>query len=167
MKKILIAIDNNPFCQNVAETGFALARDLKVECCIIHVIADISHYFVEYSPIMGFEGFSSDSAFKSLSEQQIEAKGFLDAVKMHLGNRNIGTKVLTGNPADTILQYACEYKADIIVIGAHSHHSFELLSLGNTASAVIKHAEVPILVVPADSRNTSKPDQQIQSSQYF
>ena len=67
----------------------------------------------------------------------------------HLGGSNIKTKVLDGKTAEAILQYACEYKADLIVIGAHSHNGIEKI-MGNVAAKVIKNAVIPTLIVPAD-----------------
>ena len=149
MEKVLIAIDYNLCAQKIAETGFEYARAMKAEVCIVHAIADIAYYSMEYSPIMGFEGFRADSSFETEEQQQNEANRFLAAVVKHLGGSNIKTKVLDGKTAEAILQYACEYKADLIVIGAHSHNGIEKI-MGNVAAKVIKNAVIPTLIVPAD-----------------
>ena len=154
MKKVLIAIDYNPCAQKIAETGFEYARAMNAEICIIHAIADIAYYSAEYSPIMGFEGFSPDGAFKNIEEQENEANRFLTAVVKHLGNSNIKIRVLDGKTFEAILQYAVEYKADLIVMGAHSHNGFEKI-LGDVAAEVIKHAEIPILIIPTDKHDLS------------
>jgi nucleotide-binding universal stress UspA family protein len=103
---------------------------------------------------MGFEGFSPDCAFKSIEEQENEAKGFLAAVVKHLGDTNIKTKVIDGKTSEAILQSAAEYKADLIVMGAHSHSGFEKI-MGDVAVKVIKHAKIPILIVPTERQNLS------------
>jgi len=154
MKKVLIAIDYNPCAQKIAETGFEYARAMNAEICIVHAVADIAYYSAEYSPIMGFEGFSPDCAFKSIEEQENEAKGFLAAVVKHLGDSNIKTKVIGGKTSEAILQSAAKYKADLIVMGAHSHSSFEKI-MGDVAAKVIKHAKIPILIVPTERQNLS------------
>ena len=153
MKKILIAIDYNPCAQKVAETGFEYARAMNAEICIVHAIADIAYYFSrEYLPVMGFQGFSPDSSFKSMEEQEKEAERFLEAVVKHLGDSTIKTSVLDGKTSEAILQYAAEYKADLVVMGAHSHNGFGKI-MGDVAAKVIKHAEIPVLVVPADKQD--------------
>jgi len=152
MKKVLIAIDYNPAAQKIAETGFEYARAMNAETCIVHAIADIAYNSEEYSPIMGFEGFSPDGVFKDLEEQENEASRFLAAVVKHLGDSNIKIKVLDGKTFEAILQYAVEYKADLIVMGANNHSGFEKI-LGDVIAKVIKHTEIPILIVPTDKHD--------------
>lgn len=153
MKKILVAIDYNPCSQKIAETGFQYALAMNAEMCIVHVIADIAYYSMEYAPIMGFEGFSPDSAYKNIEEQEKEAEDFLSAVVKHLGSMNIETKVLNGKTWETILQYAEEYHASMIVMGLQSHSSFEKVLMGNVVADVIKHSLIPVMIVPTDKQD--------------
>jgi nucleotide-binding universal stress UspA family protein len=156
MKKVLIAIDYNPFAQKVAETGVLYARAMHAEICVVHVIADIAFTSMEYSPIMGFEGFSSDNAYKEMEEQEKEAHRFLEAVVKHLGDSSIQTKVLDGNTSNAILEYAAVYEADLIVMGTQYHHGLEKLITGDIVGKVINHAAIPILVVPGDQQDISR-----------
>jgi len=58
VSKVLIAMDYNPTAQKVAETGYSLAKSMNAEITLLHVISDpVYYYSVEYSPIMGFNGF--------------------------------------------------------------------------------------------------------------
>ena len=57
-KKVIIALDYDPTAQKVAEVGFSMAKAMKAEVILLHVISDPVYYStVEYSPIMGFNGF--------------------------------------------------------------------------------------------------------------
>ena|SRR5437762_2399853 len=152
MKKILVAIDYNPCAQEIAEAGFEYATAMKAEICIAHAIEDNTYYSMEYSPVMGFEGFRADGPFETKERQQNEASRFLAAVVKHLGGSNIKTRVLDGKTAEVILQYAGEYKADLIVMGARTHDGVEKI-MGNVAAKVIKNSEIPILIVPAHKLN--------------
>lgn len=152
MKKILIALDFNSCSQKTAETGFEYARTMNAEICIVHAIADIAYYPMEYSPLMGFEGFSPDGVFNSLEEQENEAERFLEAVTRHLGDINIKTKVLNGKIHEAILEYAVEYKADLIVMGVHSHSGLGKI-LGDVTARVIKHTDTPVLIIPPDKKD--------------
>ena len=73
------------------------------------------------------------------------------AVVKHLGDSTIKTSVLDGKTSEAILQYAAEYKADLVVMGAHSHNGLGKI-MGDVAAKVIKHAEIPVLIVPADKQ---------------
>lgn len=167
MKKILIAIDYNPCAQIIAETGFEYSRAMNAEVCIVHAIADIAYYSMDYSPIMGFEEFGPDCSFKNIEEQENEANRFLEAVVKHLGGTNIETKVLDGKTSEAILQYAAAYKSDLIVMGSQSHNSFEKLIMGDVVANVLKHSTIPLLIVPTDKQDLSKIATQAYTHQYI
>jgi nucleotide-binding universal stress UspA family protein len=167
MKKVLIAIDYNPCAQKIAETGFTFARAMNAEICILHAIADIAYYSMEYSPIMGFEGFGPECSFNTLEEQEKEAKRFLGAVVAHLGDTSIKTKVVDGRTSEAILQYAADYKADLIIMGAQNHNGFEKLIMGDVVAKVLKHSAIPILIVPTDKQNLNKILRQADAHQYL
>ncbi len=49
--------------------------------------------------------------------------------------------------AESIINYASEQKADLIVIGTRGTSGLKRLVLGSVASAVVAHASCPVLVV--------------------
>ena len=141
---------------------------MNAETCIVHAIADVACYSMDYSPIMGFTGFDADVHFKKIEDQQAEATRFLDAVVKHLGDDSIKMKVLDGKTAQAILQYAADYNADLIVMGAQSHNGLEKLMMGDVAGKILKHSEIPMLVVPAgDKENIDKIAQKQEGLQYI
>jgi nucleotide-binding universal stress UspA family protein len=58
-------------------------------------------------------------------------------------------KVLVGYPAEEILKYADENKADIIMLATHGRSGIRRWGLGSVADKVIHEANVPIWLVPA------------------
>lgn len=150
MKKALIAIDYNRCAQKVAETGYAFAKAMSAEVCMLHVIADANYYSMDYSPIMGFDGIAPDYAFNTLAEQEKEATRFLEAVVKHLGDDKIKTVIVDGKTDEAILQYAAENSADFIVMGSQSHSGVEKILMGSVAAKVLRHSRIPILIVPTD-----------------
>jgi nucleotide-binding universal stress UspA family protein len=77
MKKILIAIDYTPSAEKVAETGYALAKALKAEVAIVHVITEPAFYAMDYSPIMGYTGGYTTGTVEILDGITKEAENFL------------------------------------------------------------------------------------------
>ena len=58
VRKVLIAMDYNPTAQKVAEIGYSFAKSMDAEITLLHVVSDPVYYSsLEYSPIMGFNGF--------------------------------------------------------------------------------------------------------------
>ena len=152
MKKILIAIDYNPWAQKVAETGYAIAKAMQAELSIVHVITDAAYYAMDYSPIMGYQGGYTTGTIEVLEDIKKEAQNFLAATVLHLGDNNITTMVLDGETTDAILKYSVEWNADMIVIGSHSHHGLEKLFGTHVATHVLNHSKVAVLAVPTDEK---------------
>lgn len=49
--------------------------------------------------------------------------------------------------AESIISYAAEQKADLIVIGTRGRSGLKRLVLGSVANGVVAHASCPVLVV--------------------
>jgi nucleotide-binding universal stress UspA family protein len=52
-----------------------------------------------------------------------------------------------GAVAQTILRHARDLGADLIVIASHMPNDFQTLLVGSNADRVVRHAEIPVLVV--------------------
>jgi nucleotide-binding universal stress UspA family protein len=53
-----------------------------------------------------------------------------------------------GSTASGIIECSKEFGADLIVIGTHSRSGLDRLLMGSVAEHVVRHSEVPVLVVP-------------------
>ena len=151
MKKILIALDYNPSAEKIAETGFALAQAMGAEVILIHVLAEPSYYStLDFSPIMGYTGFSSPDMLMLVDDTEIRkaSEAFLAQSKMHLGDERIVTLIGEGDCADAILKASSELNVDIIVMGTHSRSGFDKILMGSISQKVLNHAEIPVLVIP-------------------
>jgi nucleotide-binding universal stress UspA family protein len=148
MKKICIALDYNPSAKKVAETGHAYAKALGAKTALVHVISDAVYYAMDYAPFMGYESPFNSTNFEVVEELRKGAENFLSATAEHLGGKDITTTVLDGDTADAILDYAVENNIDLLVLGTHSHSALENVLMGNTAVKVVRHAKIPLLIVP-------------------
>jgi nucleotide-binding universal stress UspA family protein len=151
MKKILIALDYDPSSKKVAETGFALAKAMKAETILLHVVTDPIYYSnTEYSPILGFGGQVDLAPIQLDNEESLlkASKHFLDLAKKHLGDKDTITLVKEGDYADAILEAAKELKADIIVLGSHSRKWLQNIVIGSVSEKVLHHTTIPVFIIP-------------------
>ncbi len=148
MKKVLIAIDYNPISEKVIEAGYKLAKQMEAEVVLMHVVADIAYYGVQYPTFMGYGGFDTSIDLNLATEMRNVAKNYIETLAIHLKDPAVGTQLGYGEAADEILKYAEQWKADVIVLGTHSHNFLEKLLLGDVASSVLKHTKVPVFMVP-------------------
>jgi len=151
MKKILIALDYDPTAQKVAETGFSLAKSLKAEVILLHVIKDAAIYDTPgFSPVMGYTGYVdvSPTVLQSAEGLKNASLQYLDKTKQFLGDKTIQTLVKEGDFAKTILKSAEELHADIIVLGSHSQKWLENILMGSVTEKIVKDSPIPLLIVP-------------------
>lgn len=153
MKKVLIALDYDLTAEKVADIGYTLAKAMNAIVILLHVTAEASYYAsLDYSPVMGFAGFSSfnnENVAEVMNNLKKESGHFLQKVKAHLGDNAIITLVSDGDTADTILFTAEEQNADMIVLGTHSKGALDTFLMGSVSQKVLKCSKLPLLIVPA------------------
>lgn len=148
MKKVLIALDYNPNSEKVVNMGYQLAKLMDAKVCLLHVLAEVRYYGMQYEPFMGYEGYSFPVDFKVQDQMVKVAEDYLEKACQHLNDPNIETHLAEGDTAKAILEYAKEWNADLIVMGTHSHGTLEKLFLGTVASSVLEHTNIPVYMVP-------------------
>jgi nucleotide-binding universal stress UspA family protein len=60
---------------------------------------------------------------------------------------NFRTEVREGSPGRTIIQFAEEWRADLIMVGSHERSQLARLCLGGTAQSVMRHAPCSVEIV--------------------
>lgn len=148
MKKVLITLDYNPNSEKVVNMGYQLAQLMEAEVCLLHVLAEVRYYGMQYEPFMGYEGYAFPVDFKVQDQMVKVAEDYLEKACQHLQDPNIKTHLAEGDTAKAILEYAAEWNADLIVMGTHSHGTLEKLFLGTVASSVLEHTNIPVYMVP-------------------
>lgn len=150
-KKVVIALDYDPTAQKVAEAGFSLANAMDAEVILLHVITDPLYYSsVEYSPIMGFNGYMDTSQFQmnSIDSLKNATQIFLEKTRNHLGSKSISTMIREGDLSESILKAAKDIHADFIVMGSHSRKWLENIVMGSVTEKVLHHTTIPLFIIP-------------------
>ncbi|RJO62501.1 MAG: universal stress protein [Dehalococcoidia bacterium] len=112
--------------------------------------------------------FSNDVVLVSAAEQdtseksqQIESylKHTAEELKSNIKKQpalNITTSLLKGKPADEILKYAAQKKADLIIIAGHGASGGNSKLMGNIATKILSASNRPVLLVKTkDIRGTA------------
>jgi nucleotide-binding universal stress UspA family protein len=151
MKKVLIALDYDHTAQKVAEKGFSLAKTMDAEVVLLHVFTDEAYYStLEYSPIIGFSGFSGEDFSRLISTEGMTKASnyFLEKIKDHLGDNSVLVMVEEGDFAEVILKTARHIHADIIVMGSHSRRWLEKILMGSVTEKVLHRTSIPLFIIP-------------------
>lgn len=152
MKKVLIALANDGIAQQVAETGYELAKAMNAKVILLHVTSAPSYSpSLHYSPIIGFDNLSNPEVVEKDAgvELRKEALHLLKELAGRLGDEKIQVIVEDGDFAETILLVASELRVDMIVVGTHNRKGLGKMILGSVAENVLHGTDVPILIIPS------------------
>jgi nucleotide-binding universal stress UspA family protein len=150
MKKILIAIDDSKFSENAAGYGFDLARLYEAHVGLVIVVEPIVFQQTGADAIMGtpFEANAVNDA-ELIKAQTESAENTIEKTIKRLGEGLQITQFTEfGSTAEGILECSKQFNADLVVLGTHSRTGLDRLLMGNVAEHVVRHSEVPVLVVP-------------------
>lgn len=141
-KKLLVPIDFSEFNQTVIAQALEQAHRMHGEIFLIHVAT------LDVGILMSETGFTYVPELEQTALQDEAEK--LDALKIDIEKNGIPCQTILkqGIPAEVIIEEANKIEADLIVIGSLGHNTLYNIFIGSVASEVIKHASVPILVVP-------------------
>ncbi len=155
INKVLIALDFDETAQKVAEKGYSLSKASGSEVLLLHVVSDPLHYnSYKHTTIMGFAGYrdSVPLILNGAKELKKESLRFHEKSKHHLGDEKIQVIVKEGDVAESILEAAKKFKADIIVIGSHSRKWLENIVMGSVAEKVLRETIIPVFIVPTGKK---------------
>ncbi|MCK5192249.1 MAG: universal stress protein [Desulfobulbaceae bacterium] len=139
--KILVPVDFSENSNKIARYGAFVAKQFGAEIHLLFVaqiFQDYSEFFVPHMPVIQFEEdlvASAENRMVSFVEENLE-KDFTGSVK-----------VLAGDAAETILEYAQEQEIDMIVMGTHGYKGLEKVLFGSVAEKVVKMSSCPVLTV--------------------
>jgi nucleotide-binding universal stress UspA family protein len=147
-RRILCPLDFSEPSQKALKAAVELAGQFPAELVLLHVIpptapgipADPAFAFA------GHENYEEALRIHAKAELTLAAQGLPEG----LPSRNV---IGTGHAADEIVRLAHEEAVDLIVIATHGLTGWRRLVFGSVAEKVIRHAELPVLVVPAREPN--------------
>ncbi len=132
-KRIAIAVDFST--SDHLNISNALAQGGKdADYVLIHVIESAGALFMK-NEIRDYE-FMTDVKNLNLYSDELNADGYKTTIKLGYGN-----------PKKAIPSLVKEFKADLLVMGAHGHKGFKDFIFGTTVDAVRHKIGIPLLIV--------------------
>lgn len=134
-KHILLAIDLSERMDAIAKKAVELAKQMRAKLSLVHIVEPLPGYGYAYVGAADVELQLIDEAKKQLVK--LGEKYKVPQSRQY---------VEFGSTSSEIVRMAIEKKVDLIVVGSHGRHGFDLL-LGSTANGVIHHAKCDVLTV--------------------
>ncbi len=141
-QRILIPLDGSTLGEAVLPWAKELAKRTKAKLFLLHVILSpdkltgVSHYAIS------FQGQLIETLRKHGQE-------YITSVAAELEREKLDFKydLITGMPADIILDYAKGNDIDLIAMSTHGRTGVRRFVLGSVADKVVHVSEVPILLI--------------------
>ncbi len=147
-KKILVPLDGSELSESVLSHVVAIATSCKVPEVVLTRVRDPLDKSVR-------DALDVDIASKLDKAYHDEADNYLKQIAADLIEKGVAAKtvVLSGNPAEEIINYAQGGGVDLIIMSTHGRSGVSRWVFGSVADKVIRHSEVPILIRPAGHRS--------------
>jgi nucleotide-binding universal stress UspA family protein len=139
---IVVATDGSRYSVAAASEAIGLAKRNGSVLTVLSVVPS------EISTPVDIDFTVSQRELIAEKEMQ-EAEKNVRAVKEAAQKENVSVKayIMSGKPADAVIETAKEKGADLIVLGSHGRTGLERLLMGSVAERVIVLASCPVLVV--------------------
>lgn len=147
---ILVAVDLTWDME--AETDAAVARGFALAATLgtterIHLL------YVEKTPVIWPSAPGSSGTIQAMWETlTASATRMLDRLAVPPTHVRVTREVCMGSPTEHILAVSKNIEADLIVIATRSRSDIARFAFGSVASAVVRGADCPVLIVAKDRR---------------
>ena len=137
IKTIVVAYDGSEGSKKALAWAVDLAAQLRLGIVTVSVVKP-----PEFSPTI-------DEVDEVFLEGEKHYRPLLDQAAAYCEERGVGvqTRILKGHPAESLVRYAFDRKADLIVMGTRGMGGFKSLIIGSVAQKVVTYSTVPVLVV--------------------
>lgn len=140
--KILVAYDGSPHSQKALEWAIDLSHCSSGKMIAVYVSEPVEILSLYTSE----SGIRMKDAIKELEER---GRDKLEEAKTFCASRGVDVKTvfLHGNIAHTIINYAKNEQADLIIAGTKGHGELEEMLMGSVTRNLVSLSSIPVLVV--------------------
>jgi nucleotide-binding universal stress UspA family protein len=139
-ERALVPLDGSTTAEGVIPFILQIAGPLGLDVMLLRVVIPAPPAAaIEVGPVV-LE--NTDKLFA-----QAEAYLVPFATELRANSIRVTTHVRRGEPAQEILACVRDSKADLIIMTTHGRTGFSRLLFGSVAEAVLRHADVPVLLM--------------------
>ena len=145
-----MAVDDSGFAEDLLRAMVAGIRHENAEFLVLHVLQPID----TVPPPEMAQGYAPE-----LEDEKPPARALVEriAAELHITGFAVQTAVKIGDVANTILDQAAEWRADLITLGSQGRRSIHDLLLGSVAGSVARRAGCSVTIVRKAVSNQSTP----------
>ena len=139
-RRVLCAVDFTPITRTIIETARHIAQEGNGTVILLHVVP------------MPVEAMGQPLMVEPLAGAEDDARHRLNSIAAETLTRGYEILVVTGDPANSILEEAAHQGADVIVMATHGRTGLSHFFLGSVAERVVRESPIPVMTVRMPSR---------------
>ncbi len=169
IRNILYATDLSESARRALGYAASLADHYKASLTILHVVRDVVEFMSEEAGFDLEEHFGSE-AWRDFNDTAMSKALETARDRVREAARECATdepdcpvsrariKIVSGNPADRILEEISAGTHDLVVMGAHGRSEFMDMLVGGVARKVVRLSAVPVVLVRLPEEIIESPD---------
>jgi len=149
--RILCPVDFSDYSARAYDYAYSLALQYHAKLIVLHSVEPLISIYRDYisQPLI-------DNIFARQTEEARKIVRQLS--EKHGGDVAVDVIVQWGYPSDTILAFAEDRKADLIVMGTHGRRGLDRVTMGSTTERVLRQASCAVLAVREPVREFVNPE---------
>jgi nucleotide-binding universal stress UspA family protein len=139
---ILVSVDFSEATPRILQAAASLTRALSGKLWLLHV----------GEPEPDFVGYEAgpdvvrDQVAREFRDEHRKLQEYADSMRAE--GLPVTALMIQGPVVDTVIAEAERLEADMLVVGSHGYGAVYDLLVGSVSRGILKHAEIPVLVVP-------------------
>jgi len=155
---IIVPLDGSELAEQALDRAAELAAKVQARVVLVQAVESLAQRMTAPPAIMESPAAAAASVEilqEAVDAEKEQAEQYLASVRDKLTARGLQAEAYVGEgPAsDVVLKLAEDKKSDLIVMSTHGRGGLGRLVFGSVADAVLRHSQVPVLLVRA-----KKPD---------
>jgi nucleotide-binding universal stress UspA family protein len=169
-RKVLIPLDGSEFGRRIVEVVRDYFRPQETKLVLLHVAVPLvmpgepihAPYTTLSTSAQGSSTPESHQDYLWTAQEMEEYRARLQeelqgaAVPLRLAGYEVTSIVLLGDPAERIIAYVKEANIELVAMTTHGRTGLGRFVLGSVAESVLRHVDVPLLLLRTASSSTEK-----------
>jgi nucleotide-binding universal stress UspA family protein len=147
--KFVCPVDFSEGSEHALDKAVEFARTLHAQIELVHVY----QVPVLAMPDIAMAAMDLELTTEVTKQSRKLLEDTLLRLRAQAPDLQVNAHLLQGMPADSIVNFAQETGASMIVIGTHGRRGFQRFLLGSVAERVVRISHIPVLTVQASSKD--------------
>jgi nucleotide-binding universal stress UspA family protein len=146
ISRIVTPIDFSDNSRLIANSSAFIAGKYGAAVDLVFVVQNFEDYSGFFVPQMHVPNLE-DELMAGAEERMERFLEEMQEVCTQCGVTEVRSKVLMGDVAEQIVDYATEIRADLIIMGTHGYKGLEKIMFGSVADKVVRSALCPVTTI--------------------